>query len=109
MVEGNATGKMIIHMEDSNGDEVTMEKEFTTYVMGEMSWDNSEFEDMGYMDDPSFYDPSLQTGGTVVKQEIIPLWTFLAIQGAILVVVIPVTRAITLSVYKRKIRKEDAE
>ena len=36
LVEGEAVGKMIIHMEDSNGDEVTMEKEFTAYIMGEI-------------------------------------------------------------------------
>ena len=108
MVEGNAVGKMIIHMEDSNGDEVTMEKEFTTYVMGEMSWEDPGYIDPGYMD-PGFEDPSMQTGGEVAKESIVPLWMFLAIQAGIMVIVIPVTRVIYLSIYKRKMKKEDAE
>lgn len=107
LIEGDAVGKMIIHMEDSNGDEVTMEKEFTTYVMGEMSWDEPMFEDPGYLD-PGFEDPSMQTGGEVAKEPILPLWMFLCIQAGILVVVIPVTRAICLSIYKKKVKKEDA-
>ncbi len=107
IVEGNAVGKMIIHMEDSNGDEVTMEKEFTTYVMGEMSWEDPGIMDPGYMD-PGFEDPSMQTGGEVAKEPILPLWIFIAIQVGIIVVVIPATRAIYLSIYKRKMKKEDA-
>ena len=108
MVEGDAVGKMIIHMEDSNGDEVTMEKEFTTYVMGEMSWEEPGYIDPGYMD-PGFENPSMQTGGEVAKESIVPLWVFLTIQAGIIIVVIPVTRAIYLSIYKRKMKKEDAE
>ncbi len=108
IVEGDAVGKMIIHMEDSNGDEVTMEKEFNTFVMGEMSWEDPGFIDPGYVD-PGFEDPSIQTGGEVAKEAIIPLWVFLAIQAGIIIVVIPVTRGIYLTIYKRKIKKEDAE
>ncbi len=108
LIEGTATGKMIIHMEDSNGDEVTMEKEFTAYIMGEMSWDDMGYMDPGYMD-PGFYeDPSMQTGSGAVEKPILPPWLFLCIQGAILVIVIPVTRAIRLAVYRRKIKQEDA-
>jgi len=108
LIEGDATGKMIIHMEDSNGDEVTMEKEFTAYVMGEMMWeDPGFFEDPGYMD-PGYVDPSMPVDGDAAEKPILPLWIFLCIQGAILVIVIPVTRAIRLSAYRRKIKKEDA-
>lgn len=107
LIEGDAVGTMVIHMEDSNGDEVTMEKEFKTYVMGEMSWDEPMIGDPGYID-PGFEDPSMQTGGNAVKEPILPLWMFLCIQAGILVVVIPVTRAIRLSIYKRKVKKEDA-
>ena len=108
MVEGDASGKMIIHMEDSNGDEVTMEKEFTAYIMGEMAWDDMSYMDPGYMDPGMFEDPSMQTGSDAVEKPILPLWMFLCIQGAILVVVIPVTRAIRLAVYRNKIKQEDA-
>ena len=107
LVEGDAVGKMIIHMEDSNGDEVTMEKEFTAFVMGEMMWEDPGFEDPGYMD-PGFVEPSMPVDGDATEKPIVPLWIFLCIQGAILVIVIPVTRAIRLAVYRRKIKKEDA-
>ena len=108
LVEGDAVGKMMIHMEDSNGDEVTMEKEFTAYVMGEMMWeDPGFFEDPGYMD-PGYADPSMPVDGDAAEQPILPLWMFLCIQGGILVIVIPMTRAIRLAAYRRKIKKEDA-
>lgn len=57
-VEGDAVGIMVIHMEDSNGDEVTMEKEFSAYVMGTGSWEDPGyfepgFEEPGWSEDPS--------------------------------------------------------
>lgn len=108
LVEGDAVGKMIIHMEDSNGDEVTMEKEFTAYIMGEMMWeDPGMFEDPGYIN-PGYMDPSMPVDGDVAKKPIVNLWVFLGIQAAILIIVIPVTRAIRLAAYRRKIKKEDA-
>ena len=108
IVEGDAVGKMIIHMEDSNGDEVTMEKEFTTFVMGEASWEDPGLMDPGYVD-PGFEDPSDQTIQNVVFSPGLFLWQFLLIQVGIMVIVIPATRAIYLSIYKRKIKKEDEE
>lgn len=107
LVEGNAVGKMIIHMEDSNGDEVTMEKEFTSYVVGETSWEDPGYYDPGYYD-PGYTDPSMPVDGDAAEEPILPLWMFLCIQGAILVIVIPVTRAIRLAAYRRKIKREDA-
>lgn len=109
LVEGNAVGKMVIHMEDSNGDEVTMEKEFTAYVMGEMSWEDSGYMDPGYMD-PGYMDPGMDmpVDGEGVQEPILSLWLFLGLQAAILVIVIPTTRAICLAVYRRKIKMEDA-
>ena len=107
LVEGDAVGKMVIHMEDSNGDEVTMEKEFTAYIMGETMWEDPGYMDPGF-EDPGYMDPSVPVDGPVAEEPILPLWMFLCIQGGILVVVIPVTRAIRLSAYRRKIKKEDA-
>jgi len=107
LVEGEAVGKMIIHMEDSNGDEVTMEKEFTAYVMGEMMWEDPGFMDPGYMD-PGFMDPSMPVDGEVTEEPIVPLWMFLCIQGVILVIVIPTVRATRLAAYRKKIKREDA-
>lgn len=107
LVEGNAVGKMIIHMEDSNGDEVTMEKEFTAYVMGEMIWDESWYTDPGYMD-PGYEDSSVAVDGDTAEEPIVPLWLFICIQCGILIIVIPVVRAIRLAAYRRKIKREDA-
>ena len=109
LVEGNAVGKMIIHMEDSNGDEVTMEKEFTAYVMGEMSWEDPGMMDPGYMD-PGYMDPGMDmpVNGDTAKEPILSAWWFFGIQAAILIIVIPTTRAICLAVYRRKIKMEDA-
>lgn len=108
LIEGDATGTMIIHMEDSNGDEVTMEKEFSAYVMGETSWDDSGYYDDSWYEDPGYTDPSMPVDGDAAEEPILPLWLFLCIQGAILVIVIPVTRAIRLAAYRRKIKREDA-
>lgn len=103
LVEGTASGKMIIHMEDSNGDEVTLEKDFSAYIQGETSWDNPG-------GDVIFEDPSIPADNNqVVKEPILPLWMFLCIQAAILVIVIPVTRKIRLTIYRNKIRKEDEQ
>ncbi len=98
LVEGNAVGKMIIHMEDSNGEEVLLEKEFSSYISGEQQWI-----------DPGIEDPSVPADVTPVdvKKPIVPLWVFLCIQAGILVVIIPVTRKLFLIAYRRKIRKED--
>lgn len=101
LVEGDAVGKMVIHMEDSNGDEVTMEKEFTAYVQGEMDWSNP--------DNMGGYDPFVPVDVEPVEEvkPIVPLWIFLCIQAAILIIVIPVTRKIRLTIYANKVRKED--
>lgn len=103
LVEGTATGKMIIHMEDSNGDEVTLEKDFSAYIQGENSGNYPGGDDI-------VIDPSIPTDNNqVVKEPILPLWMFLCIQAAILVIVIPVTRKIRLTVYRSRIRKEDEQ
>lgn len=109
LVEGDAMGKMIIHMEDSNGDEVTMEKEFTAYVMGDMMWGDPGMMDPGYMD-PGYYDPGMDmpVSGDTAKEPILSIWWFLGIQVAILAIVIPTTRGIRLAAYRRKIKMEDA-
>lgn len=98
LVEGNAVGKMVIHMEDSNGEEVLLEKEFNAYISGEQSWDY-----------PGFNEPVVPVDVTPVdvKEPIVPLWVFLCIQAGILVVIVPIARKIFLVMHRRKIRKED--
>lgn len=104
LIEGDAKGVMTIHMEDSNGEEVTMEKEFTAFVMGEPTWENPNNGGSEFPVDPGL--PTDTVPQDVVKP-IVPLWIFLCIQGAILVIVIPVTRKIRLAVYRAKVKKED--
>jgi len=111
LVEGEAVGKMIIHMEDSNGDEVTMEKEFTSYVEGEFYWDDPGFINPGYpgYDDPGMWeDPSMQTGTEPAEEPIVSVWIFAGIQAAVLILGITVTRAICLARYRKRIKEEDA-
>ena len=81
--------------------------ELNSYVVSDMMWDDPGMGDPGYMD-PGYMDPSIPADGNEVEEPILPLWLFLCIQGAILVIVIPVTRAIRLAVYRNKIKREDA-
>ncbi len=107
LIEGDAKGKMIIHMEDSNGDEVTMEKTFTAFVMGDTYYDYN-IPDIGFGDpDIGFNDPSVPAD-TQTKEPIVELWVFLCVQAAVLVIGIPLTRAICLKVYRKKIKEEDS-
>ena len=41
------------------------------------------------------------------KEPILPLWMFLCIQGGILIIGIPVTRKIVLSLHRRKLMKQE--
>ncbi len=105
LIEGDAVGKMILHMEDSNGDEVTLEKEFTVYVMGDVLLEDP------YSDpdiDPGFADPSLPADNAPEKNPIVSFWIFILIQAAVLIIVIPVTRGIYLVIHEKKIEKEEA-
>lgn len=95
LIEGNATGTMVLHMEDSNGEEVIMEKTFSAFVAGEQSWE--DFPNGG--SEPSV--PVDVLPGTE-KKPLLSIWAFLGIQAAILVIVIPITRKICLSIYKRR-------
>ena len=52
LVEGEATGILTVHFEDSNGDEVTLSQEFTQYVQ---SMGGGDYDDPGY--DPGYIDP----------------------------------------------------
>ena len=108
LVEGEAVGKMIIHMEDSNGDEVTMEKEFIAYVDGEFVWEDPGYMDPGYYDPGMWEDPSMQSGTEPAGEPIMSIWMFAGLQAVVLVLGITVTRAICLARYRKKIKEEDA-
>lgn len=96
-LEGQAKGNLIITFEDSNGDEVKLSKEFEATVQGEMLPPMTEETmggDLGMIND-------------MAKKPILPVGLFVIVQCGILIIVIPVTRKIILSLYRRKLRKEE--
>ncbi|GAA4655077.1 hypothetical protein GCM10023142_22150 [Anaerocolumna aminovalerica] len=96
-LEGTAKGNLVISFEDSNGEEVKVTKEFESVVQGEFVPEFPGGEGTGGefpMENP-------------VKEPILPIWLFVIIQAAVLVVVIPVTRKIVLSLHLRKLRKKE--
>lgn len=102
-VEGTAKGKLIVHFEDSNGDEVTKEFELPeTYVQGEpnIDWNPG-------IDDPNMGGDLPVGGDDVVKEPLMPVWAYIACLAAALVVGMLVTRGIIIAVYKKKHRGSD--
>lgn len=99
LVEGQAKGTLICMFEDSNGDPQEVRYDFENTVQGE------------YIPD---YNPGGDGGGfqpivPEAKAPIVPLWVFLCIQAAILIIGIPVTRKIVLSLHRRKLMKQEEE
>ena len=92
-------GTIVIHMEDSNGNEVTFEKEFNTYVSGEGNGGYDPGFDPGIInpDDPGFDDPNGGGNGEKTDNKIVaffkklPFWAYI-IAAAVVVaaIVIPI-------------------
>lgn len=102
LVSGEATGTLTIHMEDSNGDEVTSETEISAYIM-EMG---------GGPDDPyEPFDPGIPVGpvtpDTPQAKPIVSIPIFAVILVAVFLVSLFVARGIRIALYKRKLRKEE--
>ena len=103
-VSGTANGVLVIHMEDSNGDEVEYRKEFNCQVQEEPFYDWSEDMngDMGdYMDEPVISEE--------VKEPLLPIWAFLLIEVAVFVLAMVVTRKVVLVRYCKKMQKQEEE
>ncbi len=99
---GSVVCTIVVHFEDSNGNEVTKATDYNTYVQEA----GNSYDDPGY-DDPGNYEP---VGPTyTAKEPIMSIWLFLAIQAGILIIFIPVTRAIVIAVHKAKLRKQEDE
>ena len=99
---GTANGVLVIHMEDSNGDEVEYRKEFTCQVQEEQFYDWSE--DMngmmgGFVDEPVISED--------VKEPLLPLWAFLLIEVAVFVLSVVVARKIVLVRYCKKMQEQE--
>ncbi len=98
IMEGMGTGKLIVHFEDSNGDEVTQEFEIPqTYIQGEpdYNWGGDYY-------DPGDWNPV--NGGGVVepKKPLMPVWAYVLCLVGALVVGTFATRGIMIKVYKKK-------
>lgn len=103
-VSGTANGVLIIHMEDSNGDEVEYRKEFTCQVQEEQfyDWNEDMMGDMsGFIDEPVISED--------VKEPILPIWAFLLIEAAVFVLAVVVARKVVLVRYRKKMQKQDEE
>ncbi len=100
IMEGQATGKLIVHFEDSNGDEVTKEFDIPeTYIQGEPSsnWG-------GDMDPGNWGGDDPVNGGDLVeaKKPLMPVWAYVLCLAGALVVGTVATRGIMVKVYKKK-------
>lgn len=95
-IEGQAKGKLVVTFEDSNGDEVSITKEFEGTIQGEFNPDTN-----GGM--PGGEVPNMPTA----KEPILPIWAFIIIQIVILAIGIPVTRKVRLGLYRRKLSKQE--
>ncbi len=98
IMEGMGTGKLIVHFEDSNGDEVTREFEIPqTYIQGEPDYFGGGDYDPGNWDNPV-------NGGDVVepKKPLMPVWAYVLCLVGALVVGTFATRGIMIKAYKKK-------
>ncbi len=101
LAAGEVTGTLTIHMEDSNGDEVTYETEITGFVMEESGGDIG-WEDPGFdfpVDVPPMEEPQ--------KEPIVSLPIFIVALIAVFLVTFFTARGIRIACYKKKLRKEE--
>ena len=101
-LEGLANGKLNITFEDSNGDEVSVSKDFSAEVMG------ATVVDPGMPmpgDGGEVFNPDVVTA----KKEIVPIWAFVIIEIVIFILFVPVTRKVIISAYKSKLRKKEQD
>ncbi|MDE7060600.1 MAG: hypothetical protein K2O71_03275, partial [Lachnospiraceae bacterium] len=98
IMEGQATGKLIVHFEDSNGDEVTKEFEIPqTYIQAEQSMDWSGDFDPGDFSNPASGDDVVEA-----KKPLMPTWAYAACLAGALLIGMLFTRAMMIKVYKKK-------
>ena len=101
LVSGDAKGTLVIHMEDSNGDEVTFEKELNAFVQepgnnGGMEPVPNEFPD----------DPVIPADNDTVKP-MIPFWSYCAGIVVLFLTGLFGAKAIRVAIYKKKHENEE--
>ena len=102
LVAGEAKGTLTVHMEDSNGDEVTYVSDISGMIMemgGEPGW-----EDPGF-DIPTDVFPMEEPQDEV--KPIVSLPIFIAALVVVFLVSFFVTRSIRIASYKKKMRNEE--
>jgi hypothetical protein len=124
LVPGEATGTVVVHFEDSNGDEQIKTAEFSTYVMG--GEDFGDFGDFGDIDwgnmSGNFYGPDFGDNGEFgedgefnpdgeeAKKILgLPVWLFIVICASVAVIIVVVIIIIVVKKKKNKKLLEDDE
>lgn len=102
LVAGEAAGTLTIHMEDSNGDEVTYVTDINGYIMemgGDIGWD-----------EPIDFPMDIPVINEEPQEQVKPILSLPVFAGALVVLFLVslfVTRGIRLACYKKKLRKEE--
>ncbi len=111
MTEGDSYGTIVIHMEDSNGNEVTFEKEFNTFVMGEGGGGFDPGFDPGMIDpgfDPGIDDPNGGENGEKTDNKFVAFFKKLPIWAYIVAAVV-VAAAIVIPIFAVRAHKKNKE
>ena len=120
LVPGEAYGTIVVHFEDSNGDEQIKTAEFSAYVMGgdgDYSDYDPNFGNMsgGYYnpyfpDDNGDWDPDdFKNGEEGAKILGLPVWLFIVICASVVVIVVVVIIVIVKKKHKKAFLDEDDE
>ncbi len=124
LVSGEAIGYVVVHFEDSNGDEQTKEAQFTAYVMGgDGDMDYIDYGDYGNMSG-GYYgfddfeggfdgteDGEFENGEDGEETKIIglPVWLFVTICVTLGIVIIVIVVVIVVKKHKKALLDEDDE
>ena len=122
LVPGEAYGTIVVHFEDSNGDEQIKTAEFSAYVMGgDMDWSeydpnfgnmsggyyNPDFpDDMGDWDPENMGDGEGEEGTKILG---LPVWLFIVICVSVVAVVVVIIVVVVKKKHKKAFLDEDDE
>ncbi len=121
LVPGEAYGTIVVHFEDSNGDEQIKTAEFSAYVMGgDMDWSEYDpnfgnmsggYYNPGFPDNEGDWNPDdfEKDGEEGTKILGLPVWLFIVICAAVVVVVVVVIIVVVKKKHKKAFLDEDDE
>lgn len=102
LAAGDVSGTLTIHMEDSNGDEVTYTTDISAYVM-EMGGGDSSWDDPDYITDI----PAISPGMEEQAEPIMSLPVFVVVVVLLFFASLFVTRGVCLARHKKKLKNEE--